>query len=104
MWLLYIRYIPVLHVQSVDCTSLDKEKTNIIDIRDYNVSNHSPIFGAKNIPIAYLNRNLNEIPKEKLHIIASGPLEKNVGIRYLRQKGYQVDGYTIIERNHLKSC
>lgn len=100
----YKRYCPVSGVQRTEWSQINSEKINIIDLRDYNVSSHSPIYGAKNIPVAYLNRNLNEIPKNNLHIIASGSLEKNVGIRFLRQKGFQVVGYTIEEENHLKSC
>lgn len=101
---LYKRYCPVSGVQRTDWSQLNREKRNIIDLRDYNVSSHSPVYGAQNIPVAYLNRNLNEIPKDNLYIVASGSLEKNVGIRFLRQKGFQVVGYTIAGENHLKSC
>ena len=99
----YKRYCPVSGVQRTECSQINREKINIIDLRDYNVSSHSPVYGAKNIPVAYLNRNLNEIPKDNLHIVASGRIEKNVGIRFLRQKGFQVVGYTIAQENHLKS-
>ena len=100
----YKRYCPVSGVQRTEWSQINSGKINIIDLRDYNVSNHSPVLGAENIPVAYLNRNLNKIPKNNLHIVASGSLEKNVGIRFLRQKGFQVVGYTITEENQLKSC
>ena len=100
---LYKRYYPVSGVERTECSQINREKINIIDLRDYNVSNHNPVLGSRNIPVAYLNRNLNEIPKDNLHVIASGRLEKNVGIRFLRHKGYKVVGYTIADENHLKS-
>ncbi len=91
-------------MQNTEWSQINRDNLNVIDLRDYNVSSHSPVSGAKNIPVAYLNRNLNEIPKNNLHIVASGSLEKNVGVRFLRQKGFEVVGYTITEENHLKSC
>ena len=83
----------------MEWSQLNNDRRKIIDLRDYNVSSESPIDGAMNIPIAYLNRSIREIPNEELHVIASDQLEKNIGIRYLRQKGYQVVGYTIVEGN-----
>lgn len=83
-------------MKNIECSQLEIEQVTIIDLRDYNLSIHSPIFEAINIPIAYLNRNFKDIPKDKIHVIASGSLEKNVGIRFLRYKGYKVVGYTII--------
>lgn len=100
IWVLYKRYFPVADVQNIDCSQLEIEQVTIIDLRDYNVSNHSPILGAINIPIAYLNRNFTNIPKDKIHVVASGSLEKNVGIRFLRHKGYKVVGYTITINNY----
>lgn len=96
-WFLYKRYFPVAGVQNIECFQLEIEQVTIIDLRDYNLSIHSPILGAINIPVAYLNRNFTDIPKDdKIHVIASGRLEKNVGIRFLRYKGYEVVGYTIV--------
>jgi len=103
-FLLYKRYCPVSGVKRMEWSQLNKERRKIIDLRDYNVSYDSPIKGAMNVPIAYLNRNIREIPKEELHVIASDHVEKNIGIRFLRQKGYHVVGYTIVKGNQLESC
>lgn len=100
-YFLYKRYIPVRGVQYARLEELDFEKINVIDLRDYNDSYKSPIKGAINIPIAYLNRSYKEIPCCKLHVISSSILEKNVGIRFLRRKGFMIIGFTIIEKSNL---
>jgi hypothetical protein len=43
------------------------DKIKVIDIRDFNESYKNPIKGTINIPIAYLKRNINEIPNSELH-------------------------------------
>jgi hypothetical protein len=54
-----------------------------------------------NIPLGYLKRNINEIPHRDLHLVVSSLLEKNVGARVLRQKGFRVVGYSFVS-NKLK--
>lgn len=98
---LYKRYFPVLGVCFIHLKDLDLDNIKVIDVRDFNESYKFPIEGAINIPIAYLNRNLNEIPNSDLHLVVSGSLEKNVGIRFLRHKGFRVIGYTIAVHNKL---
>jgi rhodanese-related sulfurtransferase len=98
--ILYKRYVPVRGVRNNSWEDLDLKKVAVIDLRDYNESYKTPIKGAKNIPIAYLNRFYNEIPKRELYVIGSSSLEKNIGIRFLRQKGFKVIGFTIIESDH----
>ncbi|MEH7272953.1 hypothetical protein V7125_04895, partial [Neobacillus vireti] len=61
-----------------------------------------PIEGAINIPLAYFKRNINEIPHKDLHLVVSTLLEKNVGIRTLKKKGYRVVGYTLVRNNEYK--
>lgn len=91
---LYRRYFPVC---DVPCTDLTKHGNVIVDIRDYSSSAKNPINGAITIPFAYLNRYNHEIPSKEVHLVASDSLEKNVGIRYLRKKGFRVVGYTLTD-------
>jgi rhodanese-related sulfurtransferase len=96
--ILYKRYFPVSGVQCIDIKNTQLEKRNVLlDLRDYDVSSKDPIPGAVNIPIAYLKRYSHTIPKKEVHVIAENPLEKNIGIRYLRKKGYKVLRYTLTE-------
>jgi rhodanese-related sulfurtransferase len=74
---------------------LDIKNINVIDVRDYNDSYKEPISGAVNIPIAYLNRYYSEIPNVDLYIVASDKIEKNMGVRILRKKGFQIIGCAI---------
>ncbi|KAA9022621.1 rhodanese-like domain-containing protein [Niallia endozanthoxylica] len=98
IFILYRRYFPVLGVQCNHFSDLDLDKINVIDVRDFNESCKNPIEGAINIPIAYLKRNYHEIPNRDLHLVALSLVEKNMGIRLLRQKGFRVTGYTIMEQ------
>jgi rhodanese-related sulfurtransferase len=84
--------------------NLDLDKINIIDVRYFNEASKEPVQGAINIPVAYLKRNLNEIPDRNLHVIGLTFIEKNISIRILKQKGFQVSGYTIFDhnRNHIE--
>jgi rhodanese-related sulfurtransferase len=97
----YKRYFPVFGVHCINLNDLDLDKIKVIDLRDYNESYKNPIKGVLNIPIAYLKRNLKEIQKRELHLIVSSHLEKNIGIRCLRKKGYCVVGYTIVNHHQL---
>ncbi len=103
MVLLYRRYFPVVDVCRISLDDLEKEKIKIIDVRDFNEAYKDPIKGAINIPIAYLKRNLHEIPDARLHVVGSSIVEKNIGIRLLRQNGFQVKGYTIFDQNQFVS-
>lgn len=98
---IFRRYIPVNGVFSLNWTDYDIE-VEVIDVRDYNESYSSPIGDARNIPIAYLKRYYKEIPTKAVHLIASNSLEKNVGIRFFRKKGYQVMGFTIVDNKQNK--
>nr|WP_318281014.1 sulfurtransferase [Paenibacillus bovis] len=66
----------------------------ILDIRDYNVEAHHQQSDIR-IPHAYLKRFINEIPNQKLHVIANDRLELNLGLRFLLSKGYRVSSYQI---------
>jgi rhodanese-related sulfurtransferase len=96
---IYKRYFPVLGISAIHFDPVALDNSIIIDLRDYSQSHKEPIKDAINIPIAYLNRNIQEIPRSDLYIVASSPLEKNVGIRLLRKKGFHVVGYSIYDSN-----
>ncbi|MBY0098710.1 hypothetical protein H0185_18255 [Mesobacillus maritimus] len=95
----YVRYVPVTGVQSTILTDLHTQSIKVVDIREYNQSYNYPIPKSINIPIAYLKRNYQEIGSKKVHVIASDHLEKNMGIRLLRKRGFKVMSYTIINGN-----
>jgi rhodanese-related sulfurtransferase len=106
------RYFPILGLKCIKWGEFDKKNINVIDVRDYNDSYKEPIPGAINIPIAYLNRYYLEIPNVDLYIVASDSVEKNIGIRLLRKKGFRVIGCSIqsnenklsIKNNTISNC
>jgi rhodanese-related sulfurtransferase len=104
--ILYRRYFPVLGVKAYRLEELNFSKLKLLDVRDYNESYKNPIEGALNIPLSYLKRNANEIPDTDLHLIVTSLLEKNVGARVLKRKGYRVVGYSFVrdlaKENHLE--
>jgi rhodanese-related sulfurtransferase len=100
-YIMYKRYFPVSGARFISLNDLKLDNIKIIDVRDFNESYKDPITGAANIPIAYLKRNMKEIPNDILHVVGSSVIEINIGIRFLRQKGFRVDGYTILENNPL---
>ncbi|MEH7495504.1 hypothetical protein [Neobacillus niacini] len=100
--IVYKRYFPVWGVKYYPISQLDQSQIEILDVRDYNESYKSPIVGSINIPIAYFKRNISEIPNRDLHLVVSSLLEKNVGIRTLKKKGYRVVGYSFVSNHELK--
>lgn len=92
----YKRYYPV---RGVECGTISptEQSIEIVDVRDYNQSYKNPIEGSINIPMAYLNRYFNEISKKKIHIVAANQLDKNMSIRFFRQKGFNVISYTLTD-------
>jgi rhodanese-related sulfurtransferase len=99
--ILYKRYFPVLGLKCSPIEEVDITLLEILDVRDYNESYKYPIEGSLNIPIAYLKRHINEIPHRDIHLVVSSLLEKNVGIRVLKQKGYRVVGYSCVSQSNL---
>ncbi len=93
---IYNRYVPVLCMSYFDINEINKESDKVVlDIRDYNVAYKHPAKEAINIPVAYLNRFYKEIPYQTVHLICSNALEKNVGTRILRKKGFKVVSYSL---------
>ncbi|EDL66785.1 hypothetical protein [Bacillus sp. SG-1] len=95
---LYKRYFPVTGVQRLNKTPNKTESIQILDVRDYNQSFNDPIQNSVNLPVAYLKRNWHELAGAQIHIVASTNLEKNMSIRMLRRKGYEITGYTLTEK------
>lgn len=96
--LLYTRYAPVLGVRCIETHQHSKKENIILDIRDYQEAASEEIEDALVIPIAYLRRYYKEIPAGSLTIVASSHLEKNLAIRFLKSKGFEINGY------HLTTC
>ncbi|THE13168.1 hypothetical protein E1I69_08695 [Bacillus timonensis] len=101
VWEFYKRYFPVVGVRCNDEMKVNLSDIEIIDVRDYNISYKDVIEKSINIPVAYLERYCYEIPDKKVHVVASTRLEKNVAIRILRRKGFQVTGYTMSDSRKL---
>ncbi|KPB03961.1 hypothetical protein [Bacillus sp. CHD6a] len=90
----YNRYVPVLGVPCVkDLENTSTVKT--IDVRDYNYVDE-PVQAAVNIPVAYLQRNYQQFQGDKVVVLASSHMEKNISVRYLKKKGIEVIGYRVI--------
>jgi len=92
---LLFRYYPIYGLHDIDKNEIEINNQFVIDIRDYNEAYKDPVGPGINIPIAYLKRYYSEIPKKDLVVVASNCLERNVGVRILRKKGFKVIGYTI---------
>ncbi len=67
--------------------------TVLLDVRDYQTTFKQPIEGAMNIPYPYLNRFYKEIPQANIIIVATDTVEKNLTIRFLKKRGYQISGF-----------
>ncbi|WP_200801605.1 hypothetical protein [Bacillus sinesaloumensis] len=101
LWELYKRYFPVVGIRCEDALKVNLMDIEVIDVRDYNISYKDVIEKSINIPVAYLDRYCYEIPDKKVHIVASSRLDKNVAIRILRRKGFQVTGYTVSDSHKM---
>ncbi|RCW77134.1 hypothetical protein [Saliterribacillus persicus] len=96
----YARYAPIKGVPCIDTKSKTcKNDILKLDIRDYNIASKDPVVDAKVLPVAYLKRHHNELECCRIHVIASDHMEKNIGIRFLKHKGFEVVGYTITTCN-----
>ncbi|SFL41492.1 hypothetical protein SAMN04487943_101435 [Gracilibacillus orientalis] len=95
--LLYTRYVPV---KGIPCVEFDKNRNReklTLDIRDYQEADNDKVEEALVIPIPYLRRYYHEIPSRFVHIVASNHVEKNLAIRFLKNKGFEITGYTLTE-------
>ncbi|MFD2216169.1 hypothetical protein [Metabacillus endolithicus] len=95
MYFLLFRYYPIYGLHDIDRKDIEINNQFVIDIRDYTEAYKDPLGSGINIPIAHLKRYYSEIPKKDLVVVASNCMERNVGVRILRKKGFKVIGYTI---------
>lgn len=96
MYTIYVffqRYVPVIQASYIDNLHQAENEHAVIDLRDYIASSHSPIKGAYEIPLAYLKRHTDKIPNQKVIVIASDSVEKNIGMRVLKRRGFEVVGF-----------
>ena len=93
----YNRYVPVIGVPCVKNIELTSP-AKVVDVRDYNYV-EEPVPVAVNIPVAYLQRNYQQFKEEKVIVLASSHLEKNISVRYLKKKGIDVIGFRVIGNN-----
>ncbi|MED1203933.1 hypothetical protein [Heyndrickxia acidicola] len=89
---LYRRYAPI---GQAFCQLTGQEI--LLDVGNYQTVFKDPVDNAIKIPYGYLKRYFKEIPNKKIIIIAEDYPEKNLAIRFLHQKGYQVKEYIIID-------
>ncbi|MBU9722595.1 MULTISPECIES: sulfurtransferase [Bacillaceae] len=92
---LYQRYFPVYGVKCIHPEKVSKD-TILLDIRDYNVAYKLEAASKENIPLPYLKRFSDEIKGKKIVVISSDLAGKNLCVRYLRKKGFDVRGYYIL--------
>lgn len=90
----YKRYFPVKSVPFIRNGSR-RSNTLTLDIRDYNARKNNHSHEILNIPYGYLKRYNKEIPDLNIHLIASSKLELNLGLRFLRKKGYKIVSFEI---------
>ncbi|MBB6452366.1 hypothetical protein HNQ94_000811 [Salirhabdus euzebyi] len=94
LYFLYARYFPIYGVPCMEHLTI-KEGVLLIDVRDYIDASSDPIAGSKNIPLAYLKRNIQDVVGQEIYVIAADRLEKNIGIRLLQRNGLKVAGYKL---------
>jgi len=93
IYVLFQRYVPVIQASYIDHVHQADNEHVVIDLRDYISSSHLPIKGAYEIPLAYLKRHTDKIPNQKVIVIASDSVEKNIGMRVLKRRGFEVVGF-----------
>jgi len=98
---LFKRYFPVVGVRYTSLKDIEGNSIQVLDIRDYNESYTEAVKGAINIPVAYLKRGYHDIPNKNVHLVTSSLIEKNLGIRILRRKGFRIVGYTVVDHKRM---
>ncbi|WP_394185651.1 rhodanese-like domain-containing protein [Metabacillus halosaccharovorans] len=100
-YFLFLRSFPVFGLVDIEKKKVETNNFYVIDLRDYNESYKDPLNIGMNIPIAYLKRYYNEIPNLELIVVASNCMERNIGVRILRKKGFKVVGYKMTSRKEI---
>lgn len=94
IWFLYVRYFPVLDVKEIEAPKQIDENLSIVDVRDFNeVAMYNPELNTTHIPLSYIQRYYTDFHSKEIILIVSDNLGKNIGIRFLRRKGFKVRGY-----------
>ncbi|WP_338704811.1 sulfurtransferase [Priestia aryabhattai] len=88
----YRRYYPVKRIQCMRELEAKELGRTIVDIRHYHEAHDSK---GLVMPYAYLKRFYLEIPQGSVHVIAEDRVELNLGVRFLRKKGFQVRSYEL---------
>ncbi|MFB1051142.1 hypothetical protein [Paraliobacillus sp. JSM ZJ581] len=95
-YMIYVRYYPIKGIPCIEMNQLsDVTKKVKLDIRDYNTSSKNAVTDSVSMPVAYLKRHYSQIPSKQIYLIASDKIERNLATRMLKQKGFQIMGYTI---------
>ncbi|XJZ28893.1 sulfurtransferase [Bacillota bacterium Lsc_1132] len=92
---LFKRYIPVRGISAVSEDRIHDDAI-LLDLRDYQTTYKCPICHSVNIPFAYLKRYYREIPARKIIVLASDTVEKNLAIRFLIKKKFEIGGFMVI--------
>lgn len=94
---IYKRYMPVYGIPQIDFGKIYGDTdVSLLDVRDNQAAHRSPVEGAVNIPYAYLRRNHGEIEKKEIYLMASEMMDINLSARFLKKKGFHINGYHII--------
>ncbi|ANU09873.1 hypothetical protein A1A1_04887 [Planococcus antarcticus DSM 14505] len=101
----YKRHMPVHGIKQARLDQIDSDFYALLDVRAYNVSDKEFVSEAFNLPISYFTRGYKEIPRNPIHLIAENQMEKNLAVRLLQQKGFNVASYSLIGKNKMQtSC
>jgi hypothetical protein len=92
LFIAYRRYYPVKRIQCIRESEAKELGRTVVDIRHYHEV-HDSISIV--IPYAYLKRFYSEIPQGSVHLIAGDRVELNLGVRFLRKKGFEVRSYEL---------
>ncbi|MGG5254277.1 sulfurtransferase [Neobacillus sp. SM06] len=92
---LFKRYVPVTGISDLTEERIH-DSAVLLDLRDYQTTYKCPICHSVNIPFAYLKRYYREIPNKKVIVLASDTVEKNLAIRFLLKKKFQIEGFMVI--------
>ena len=92
---LFKRYVPVSGISDLSENKIH-DNAVLLDLRDYQTTYKCPICHSVNIPFAYLKRYYHEIPGKKVIVLASDTVEKNLAIRFLIKKKFQIEGFMVI--------
>ncbi|SET35957.1 hypothetical protein SAMN05216389_109160 [Oceanobacillus limi] len=100
LYFLYRRYIPVFGLTNLGKKRPIKASNGaiLLDVRAYNISCNNRPDMVMCLPLAYFNRYYKEIPNEPVILVASNGMEKNLASRFLKNKGYNVIGYYLVNK------